>query len=201
MFSVGLTGGIGSGKSTVAEFFKKLGVTIIDADQIAHRITKPNTYSFETIVERFGKKIVKSDGTLDRKTLRNIVFNNSTERKWLENHLHPVIREAMKEQMTKADSVYCLLVIPLLAESKSKNFEYLDRVCVIDVSKSLQTKRVMKRDHASEAEVAAILASQCSNEERLKIADDVIHNNDDLEYLKKQVFELNQKYLELANKK
>ena len=201
MFNVGLTGGIGSGKTTVASFFEKLGATIIDADKIAHRITQPNTYSFEAIVEHFGKTVVKTNGTLDRKKLRDIIFNHTEERKWLENRLHPVIREAMKEQIVKADSVYCLLVIPLLAETNAKNFDYLDRICVIEVVESLQIKRVMKRDQISEIEAKAILNSQASNAVRLKIADDIIHNNDDLEYLKKQVFGLNQKYLNLAEKK
>ena len=122
MLRVALTGGIGSGKSTVAELFKKLGITIIDADEIAHNIVKPNTYSFESIVEHFGKNIVKNDGTLDRKVLRDIIFQNTTERKWLENLLHPVIREAMRERSIKAKSAYCLLVIPLL--TKTSKIDY-----------------------------------------------------------------------------
>lgn len=199
MLHVALTGGIGSGKSTVAEMFKKLGVFIIDADEIAHRITEPNTYSFETIVEHFGKGILATDGTLDRKTLRNIIFKDINERKWLENLLHPVIREAMRERTIKADSPYCLLVIPLLAETNK--IDFIDRVCVIDISEALQIQRTAQRDNTSESDVAAIIASQCSNEKRLSIADDIIHNNDDLESLKNQVFTLHKQYLSLAEKK
>lgn len=200
MFSVGLTGGIGSGKSTVANVFKKLGATIIDADEIAYQITKPNAYALEAIIEHFGKTILQADGSLDRKTLRTIIFNDPRDRKWLEDHLHPIIREAMKGKIAKAVSVYCLLVIPLLAESKAKNFDYLNRICVIDVPEALQIKRVIDRDHASKTEVKAILESQASNEERLKLADDMIHNDGDLETLQDQVMELNKKYLTMAEK-
>jgi len=200
-FSVGLTGGISSGKSTVASTFKKLGATIIDADEIAHSITKPNTYCFESIVEHFGNQVVKSDGTLDRKQISDIVFNNPSERLWLENRLHPVIREAMKSQALQSHSIYNVLVIPLLAETHSKKYDYLNRVCVIDVPIELQIQRTMDRDHLSENEVKNILASQCSNEERLKIADDIIYNNSDTENCRHQVLELNQKYLSLAEKK
>lgn len=196
MLRVALTGGIGSGKSTVAALFKKLGVSIIDADEIASRITEPNTYSFETIVEHFGKGILKGDGTLDRKALRTIIFNDIKERKWLENLLHPVIREAMKERIIKADSPYCLLVIPLLAESTK--IDFIDRICVIDVPESLQIKRTTQRDHASEADVEGIIASQCSNEKRLSIADDILHNAGDLENLRDQVFTLHKHYLSLS---
>jgi len=198
MLRVALTGGIGSGKSTVAALFEKLGVSIIDADDIASRITEPNTYSFETIVEHFGKGILKDDKTLDRKALRNIIFKELKERKWLENLLHPVIRAAMKERIIKAASPYCLLVIPLLAESTK--IDFIDRVCVIDVPESLQIKRATRRDHSSESDVEAIIASQCSNEQRLSIADDILHNDSDLENLKDQVFALHEKYLSLSEK-
>ncbi len=195
MLRIGLTGGIGSGKSTVAGLFQRLGATIIDADVIAHSITEPGKYAFESVVEHFGKGIVKADGTLDRLALRHIIFKNSDERKWLENSLHPVIREAMKEQINKADSPYCVLVIPLLAESNK--IDFLDRVCVIDVPEALQIQRVTGRDNLTEDDVKAIMASQASNEKRLSIADDVIHNDGDLNSLKTQVAELNQRYLKL----
>lgn len=198
MFCVGLTGGIGSGKSTVAKLFQRLGATIIDADEIAHEITKPNTYSYEAIIEHFGKEIARSNGELDRAALRRIIFNNPIEREWLENRLHPVIREAMKERAIKADTVYSILVIPLLTETKLKNYNYIDRVCVIEVPETIQIQRVMERDHVSKEEVLAILNIQSSNKVRLKFADDIIHNNSDLDYLKNSVFELNQKYLKFA---
>lgn len=201
MFSVGLTGGIGSGKSTVSELFKKLGVTIIDADQIAHDITKPGTYALESIVEHFGKSVLKTDGSLNRRTLRKTIFENPEERKWLENKLHPIIREAMKLKIAKADTVYCLLVIPLLTETKLKNYDYLDRICVIDAPESIQIERTAIRDNISEAEVKSIIQSQASNAERLSIADDVIQNDGDLNHLKEQVLKLNQHYLALAEKK
>jgi len=198
MLRIGLTGGIGSGKSTVAGLFEKLGVTVIDADEIAARITEPNTYSFETIVEHFGKAIVAPDGSLNRKALRGIVFNSVKERKWLENLLHPVIREVMKERISQVRSAYCLLVIPLLAESNK--IDFLDRICVIDVPEGIRIQRVTQRDHSSETDVEAIIASQCSEEKRLSITDDIIVNDGDMEKLKDQVFTLHQQYLTLAEK-
>ncbi|MCI5057561.1 MAG: dephospho-CoA kinase [Flavobacteriales bacterium] len=199
-YCVGLTGGIGSGKSTVTTLFQKLGVTIIDADEIAHNITKPNTYCYESIVEHFGNNILQSDDSLNRKMIRDIVFKNPEERKWLEARLHPVIREAMKERIAKSNAVYNILVIPLLAEKNAKNHNYLNRICVIEVPIEQQIQRTIERDHITEAQVREILATQATNEERLKIADDIIYNGGDLSECRNQILELNQKYLSLAEK-
>jgi len=134
MFRVGLTGGIGSGKSTITELFKAYGVTVIDADKIAHAITEPNADAFAAIVQHFGENIVTSSGILDRKKLRELIFQNPAERKWLENLLHPIISNTMKAESLKAKSPYCLLVIPLLAESNK--IDYLDRICAVNIPKN-----------------------------------------------------------------
>jgi dephospho-CoA kinase len=196
MLRVGLTGGIGSGKSCVAQWFQRLGVDIIDADKIAHLITEPNTYSFETIIEHFGNCIVDKNGNLDRSALRQRVFQSPDERRWLENLLHPIIRESIKSRINKVNSPYCVIVIPLLAESN--NIDYLDRICVISTTEALQIKRVTQRDNISASDASKILAAQASNQARLKIADDVIENNADIDSLRTQVAHLNQKYLDLC---
>ncbi len=200
-FSVGLTGGIGSGKSSVARLFQKLGATIIDADQMAHQITQPNTYAFEDIIQHFGRSFMQSDGTLNRSKLRRSIFDDPDKRRWLEARLHPVIREAMKSQLSRVDSVYAVLVIPLLAESFSKHWHDLNRICVIQAPKDQQIKRVMARDHMAESAVRTILNTQCSDEARIKIADDIIKNDSDFEKLPDQVARLNQLYLKLADNK
>jgi len=199
MLRVGLTGGIGSGKTTVANLFKNFDVTIIDADEIAAAITKPNTYSYDSIVKHFGENILNNDKTLDRKKLRSLIFNNTEERKWLENLLHPVIREVMRERIAQVKTAYCLLVIPLLAESN--HIDFIDRVCVIDVPESIRIKRVSQRDGTTESDVEAIIASQCADEKRLSIADDIITNDGDIEALRSQVYLLHEKYLTLAKDK
>jgi len=200
-FSVGLTGSIGSGKSSVARLFQKLGVTIIDADQMAHQITQPNTYAFEAIIQHFGQSLMQSDGTLNRSKLRRLIFDNLEKRQWLEARLHPVIREAMKSQLNKVDSVYAVLVIPLLAESFPNHWHELDRICVVQAPKDQQIQRVMARDHITESAVSTILDTQCSDKARIEIADDIIKNDSDFEKLRDQVAKLNQLYLKLANNK
>ncbi len=190
ILTIGLTGGIGSGKSTVADFFEKLNVPIIDADKISHALTQPDT--------DITKKIIKHFGNSDRKQLRDIIFSNPIEKKWLENLLHPEIRKIMKEKIANVKSPYCICVIPLLAESTS--IDFIDRILVIESSPELQISRAKMRDNSTADSIKAILASQASDLLRRKIADDIIINNGELEALKKQVLKLHQRYLLIKKK-
>ena len=195
-YVIGLTGGIGSGKTTVSTLFQKLGVPIIDADVIAHDITKKNTPAYKAIVSHFGKTILQEDQTLDRKKLRELIFQNETEKKWLENLLHPIIRATIKESVAKVKTPYCLCVIPLLVESA--DYPFLDRILVIDTLLKTQLARVKARDNHSDAFIKKIIGSQASNSKRLKIADDIIINNGDIASLEKEVRMLHERYKRLS---
>lgn len=197
MLRVGLTGGMGSGKSTVADFFKKYGAPIIDADQIAHALTKKNTFSYQKIITHFGKNILQDDYNIDRKKLREIIFSNASEKKWLEDFLHPLIREKMQLDMKKLNTPYCICVIPLLTESKK--IDFIDRILVIDAPLDTQIARAKKRDRAKKTDIQKIIDAQVSRSARLKIADDIITNISDLQSLEKQVKQLHEKYLALTS--
>lgn len=197
MLSIGLTGGIGSGKTTVANSFKELGVPIIDADDIAHEITKPNTPELKTIIDHFGKVIINKDGTLNRKKLREIIFSNLQQRLWLEKMLHPAIIRIMKERASQLTSPYCILVIPLLIETK--NVGLVDRILVVDAPETLQIERTQKRSQLDEQQIRAILQTQTSRNQRLALADDVIVNDKDIAVLQRKVFELHCKYLKITS--
>jgi dephospho-CoA kinase len=195
MLKIGLTGGIGSGKSTVAKLFADLGAPIIDADELARQVTVPGTQTLQTIAQHFGQSILKKDRTLDRAKLADIVFHNKSERLWLEQLLHPLIQKEMLRQIIKLNAPYCILVIPLLAETK--NVHFLDRIVVVDAAEELQIQRVQARNQLSLPQIKAILQSQTSREERLKMADDIIKNESSLEALTKAVRDLHEKYLKL----
>lgn len=195
MFKVGLTGGIGCGKSTVASLFAR-HVTIIDADQVARDAVVPGSPALAQIVEAFGNGVLHADGSLDRARLRTRVFSDPALRETLEAILHPVIIEQMHAQAELASGVYCILVIPLLLEAQQQHS--VDRVLVIDCPPELQRRRTMQRDRISAAELQRIMAAQCSREERLAAADDVIVNNGDVQQLETQVESLHQRYLTLA---
>lgn len=188
MKKIALTGGIGSGKSTVAKLFAELGVKVIDADVIAHELVEPTTYAFNKIIDHFGSECLADDGTLDRQRLRDLIFANPDERHWLESLLHPLIHDEMKRQADAIMAPYCLLVIPLLAEVG--RYPWLNRVIVVDAPEATQIERIHDRDKLSKAQIATILQSQASREQRLALADDVIVNDGDLANLKKQVAEL-----------
>jgi dephospho-CoA kinase len=196
MLKVALTGGIATGKTTAANLFHQLGVDIIDADIIAREITAPNTVAEATIIEKFGANLVTTNGILDRKKCRELVFLDAKKKQWLEEFLHPKIRENIREQIGTVRSAYCLLVIPLLVESN--HYEYIDRICVINVDPEIQQQRAMTRDHATAEHIKRITQAQANQAERLKIADDIITNNDNRDHLYQQVKQLNQLYLELS---
>lgn len=196
MLTIGLTGGIGSGKSLAADYFKNLGITIIDSDKIAHQITQKNQPLYKKIIAHFGNSILLSNDEIDRKKLGVLIFNHKNDRLWLEQLLHPAIIAQMKTDITNASGHYCICVIPLLIEAKQK-LNFIDRILVIDVPESLQIERTKVRDQLSEREIKNIMASQCSREQRLKAADDVIENTSDLSYLKNSVLDLHHFYLNL----
>jgi len=195
MLKIGLTGGIGSGKSTVAQFFKELGVTVIDADVIAHELVVPSTQAFKKIITHFGNKVLNKQGELDRKLLRKLIFHDIKQKKWLENLLHPLVYQEINNRLKKIKVPYCILVIPLLLETKHEKF--VDRILVVDTPEEQQISRITKRDKSSEQAVKAIIDSQISREQRLANANDIIYNNKSLANLKKQVQKLHQKYLRL----
>jgi dephospho-CoA kinase len=196
MLRIGLTGGIGSGKSTIAALFAAHSVPVIDADVIARQITLPGTSAAARILRTFGPEVTDSNGGIDRQRLAQRVFSDHKERARLEAILHPLIRAEMQRQQEALDAPYCLLVIPLLFEAGQRDL--VDRVLVADVDEGTQIARVMARDGRSEAEVRAILATQADRALRLKLADDCITNSGDLAGLKAEVESLHRKYLALS---
>jgi dephospho-CoA kinase len=196
MLRIGLTGGIGSGKSTIAALFAAHGVPVIDADAIARQITLPGTSATARILRTFGPEVADSAGGIDRQRLAQRVFNDHKERARLEAILHPLIRAEMQRQQKALDAPYCLLVIPLLFEADQRGL--VDRVLVADVDEATQIARVVARDGRSAAEVRAILATQADRTLRLKQSDDCITNSGDLAGLKAQVESLHRKYLALS---
>jgi dephospho-CoA kinase len=196
MLIIGLTGGIGSGKSTVTEYFHTLGVPIIDTDVIARELVEPNQPALREITSHFGPAIVDDDGALRRDHLRQQIFSDSHARKRLEAILHPRIQHEVKQRIAHLQAPYCLVVIPLLVEKGWQ--DQVDRVLVVDAPEDIQLRRTMVRDGISQKQVENILHVQASREERLQAADDVLHNEDDKQTLRDQVSELHRFYTDLA---
>jgi dephospho-CoA kinase len=197
MFAVGLTGGIGSGKSTVADLFAELGTPVLDTDVIARDLTAPGAETLETISAVFGESVMQADGTLDRAALRRRVFADSGARRQLEAILHPRIRQAVERALATLTAPYALIVIPLLVETSSYQ-NMLNRVLVVDCPENVQIARVVARSGLAQAEVKAILAAQAGRAERLAAADDIIVNTASQEALRAEVATLHQRYLALA---
>lgn len=195
MVVVGLTGGIGSGKSTVARLFGKLGVHWVDADDVAREVVEPGTPALAHIAEHFGTGILLPEGGLDRAGLRQIVFNDPSERAWLESLLHPIIRDELIRQLRPADYElpYTLLVSPLLLETDQHNL--VNRIVVVDVPVSVQIERTMARDANARDQVERIIAAQISREKRLERADDVIDNDRPMNEVERQVLDLHNRFL------
>jgi dephospho-CoA kinase len=194
--AVGLTGGIGSGKSTAADMFASLGVPVIDADVIVHELTRPGGRAFDAVAGLFGPDAVSEQGELRRDRMRAAVFRDPPLRRRLEEILHPMVYDEIRRWMQSVTHPYCIVVIPLLVESGKK--VEVDRVLVIDADEDLQVERTRRRDGASEPEVRRIMETQASRGARLAAADDVIVNDGDLEALRSRVMELDRRYLELA---
>jgi dephospho-CoA kinase len=192
-FIVGLTGGIGSGKTTVSDIFAKLNIDIIDADIVARIIVKPGSEVLLAIKAHFGADYIDDNGELNRAKLRNRIFSQSQDKAWLNNLLHPLIRAEIVNQIAQAKSSYCILVAPLLLENNLHKM--VNRVLVVNVDKASQVERTLARDPSSVAEIKRIIASQMPSEQRLSFADDIINNqHKSLEDIYQQVIILDQKY-------
>ena len=199
MFVVGLTGGIGSGKSTVAEMFTALEIDLVDADVAAREVVAPGTPALAEIVEHFGPDILMADGSLDRRKLRRVIFHQEQEKHWLETLLHPLIRRWLTQQISDRRSAYCLLISPLLLETGQA--EMVDRILVVDVSVETQISRTLARDGGEERTVRAIIAAQIGRSQRLEHGDDIIDNELPVQSLRQRVQKLHQQYLTMAKAK
>ena len=190
---IGLTGGIGSGKTAVSDTFKSLGIDIVDADVSSRRVVEKGQPALDDIQAHFGDGILDSENNLDRAKLREIIFKNPQERVWLEKLLHPKIAKHIKDQLESSNSPYCILVSPLLLETEQKS--YCSFVLVVDVPEESQIARTAKRDGVSEEQVKNIISAQIDREKRLEQADEIIINDGSMEELKEKVVVLHTKYL------
>ncbi|NUF49771.1 dephospho-CoA kinase [Gilliamella sp. ESL0250] len=198
-YVVALSGGIASGKSTIADLFAQLGVPIIDADLIARQVVQVGSDAFNQIVKHFSQEILLANGELDRSQLREIIFNNDHERLWLNHLLHPIIQQETQKQIAMQSTTYVIWVVPLLIENNLHTLA--DRVLIIDAPESLQLARLVKRDNISESLAKKMILSQVSLKKRLSYADDIIVNDDNLVSLTAQVNLLHQQYLDNFNGK
>ena len=196
-FVVGLTGGIGCGKSSTSQFFSDLGIDVIDTDVIDRQLTQPNGSAISLIQNTFGSSVITADGALDRNKMRDLVFANSESRHKLEQILHPLILKAVIRRIKQSQAPYVIVVIPLLFETNDYN-HLIQHILVIDCDEQQQLLRTMERSNLSEQKVRSIMATQVTRETRIQKADDVILNNQDIEYLKAQILLLHHKYLALS---
>lgn len=196
-YTVALTGGIGSGKSTVANAFADLGIQIIDADIIARQVVEPGKPALDAIAAHFGPELISADGTLHRRRLRERIFADPQEKAWLSALLHPLIQQETRRQLQQATSAYVLWVVPLLVENGL--YRQANRVLVVDVTPETQLSRTMQRDDVTRAHVEQILAAQATREARLAVADDVIDNNGAPDSIMSDVARLHARYLQLAS--
>lgn len=199
MYIIGLTGGIGSGKTTVGNCFSQLGINVINADIAARKVVEKGSPALIQIVEFFGQQSLLENGTLNRAFLREEIFNDTNKRQWVEALLHPLIQIWIKQALKNSSSAYTILESPLLLETDQHRLA--DRILVVDVPKELQIQRSGQRDSNNKQQIQAIMDTQLSREERLKQADDIIDNSEPLEGLPSKVEALHQTYLKLASKK
>ena len=190
---IGLTGGIGSGKTAVSETFEKLGITVVDADLASRVVVEKGKPCLEEIAKHFGNDILNENDELNRAKLREIIFNSDSEKLWLESLLHPAIAEQIKDELNASKSPYTILVSPLLLETNQRDF--CDKVLVVDVPIELQMERTTKRDGVSEDQVRSIIKSQINRDERLQLADEIILNEGSIEDLEMIVRELHEKLI------
>ena len=198
MLKIGITGGIGSGKTALAREFQLLGVPVFDTDEIGRKLTQVGQHSFNKIIEHFGETVLLPTGDLDRKRLREIIFNNPIERQWLENILHPMILTEISDLAQQIEAPYIVAVIPLLIESQKQH--YVDRILVIDVPEDIQFKRALARDKGTPEMIRRIMQSQVSRQERLSFADDLVDNSGDISNLAFRAKTLHNHYLSLSQK-
>ena len=194
---IGLTGGIASGKTTVSDYFKRIGISVIDADVISHEVTKPNGSAFKEIISSFGSNILDDNGLIDRKKMRSIIFDDASKKKILEGIIHPKVREEMFNLVSQSNDHYLILSVPLLIETGMNKM--MDRILVVDCSVETQIERLIQRDKINLDEAKSILRNQTNRSTRLKVADDLIVNekNVTLTDLEKEVFELHRIYSKL----
>ena len=190
---IGLTGGIGSGKTAVSDLFQDLGITIVDADLASRVVVEKGREELNKISDHFGQDILTKEGELDRAKLREIIFNSEEEKLWLESLLHPAIAAQIKMELDSSKSLYTILVSPLLLETEQKNF--CTKVLVVDVPVEMQIQRTSERDNVSEEQIKSIIASQIDRESRLEQADEVILNDGSIQDLKNKVKKLHIKFL------
>ncbi|MDY6926800.1 MAG: dephospho-CoA kinase [Pseudomonadota bacterium] len=195
-FLVGVTGGIGSGKTLVTDTFANSGIEVVDADIVARDVVAPGSPGLAAITAHFGDAILTSQGDLNRAALRELVFTNEEQKQWLNACLHPRIREAMADAISNIRSEYGVLAVPLLIENGMQ--EMVDRIAVVDCPESVQLQRALTRDGSSEAAIKGIMAAQVSRENRLAEADDVIDNSQDKQYTIAQVKQLHEQYLDMV---
>ena len=193
---LGLTGGIGCGKTAVSNMFEQLGITIVDADIIARQVVKPKSDGLNAIVSKFGQGILLSDGTLNRSALRERIFTNNADKEWLNTLLHPLIRNKIHNDITTAKSAYVVLVAPLLFENGLNKL--CNRTLLIDIPQSVQIARTASRDNVSVEQVKAIIAAQMSREDKQKIANDILNNDRALTDVNHDLLELHKSYLHMA---
>jgi dephospho-CoA kinase len=196
IYCVGLTGNIASGKTTVAEIFSELGIDVFNADKIARELSAKNTPAYNKIVHHFGTVIVQENKELNRSALREIIFNNPDERQWLEQLLHPLIRQQLELQIKSCTTPYCVVEIPLLIDKK--HYPYLKKILLISAPLDIQIGRVMKRDQCTKEQALAILSAQPDMNLRILNADDVIVNDSGFEPLKRAITDMHFKYLHEA---
>lgn len=196
MFIVGLTGGIGSGKSTAANFFTRLGIDIVDADILARQVVEPGQPSLEKIAQHFGNDILQADGSLNRRRLREVVFSQPAEKHWLENLLHPLIYSLAQAKLHAANSDYAIYMSPLIFESQQKS--WCNRIIVVDIPETLQIERACLRDDSSAEHIRRILATQLPREKRLALADDILDNSGTRDELEQRVNRLHTQLQTLA---
>lgn len=193
---VGLTGGIGSGKSQASKRFAMHNITIVNADTVAREVVMPGSAALQSITQHFGNEVIETDGTLNRRKLREIIFETPTEKEWLEALLHPLINAEIRRQLHASTTLYTILESPLLLETNQ--YELVSRILVVDVSEMMQIERASSRDKSDEQQIKAIMETQLSRQERCARAHDIIQNHGSIDELNQQVDKLHELYSELA---
>ncbi len=193
---IGLTGGIGSGKSAVATLFKDIGVDLIDADDLARDSLNINSEGYKLFIDEFGDKYLDENKNINRELIRKLIFNDSNAKSKLENIIHPIVRSGIETFIRNTKSNYCIIVVPLIFETNSSKI--YDRILVIDCDVDVQISRTSKRDNQAKSDIENIINKQATREQRLSIADDVIVNNGSLDLLRMEVLKIHKKYLEIV---
>ena len=192
---IGLTGGIGSGKSAAAALFKDIGIDLIDADDLARDSLNMNSEGYKLFIEEFGDKYLDENKNINRELIRKLIFNNSDAKSKLENIIHPIVRSGIETFIINKKSDYCIIVVPLIFETNSSKI--YDRILVIDCDVGVQISRTSKRDNQTKSDIENIVNKQATREQRLSIADEVIVNNGTLDLLRNEVLKIHKKYMEI----